>query len=153
MPHKDTWEKSPGGMWRPCGDLQPIIITQPAVGANISYQLASGNVFKFISLRMVLVVDATAVSRFVVFRFEHGGEIFFQASVAGVQSASQTRTHCLAAFGNYINSADTTHMIPSPPDFFVPGGTRITTVITNLQAGDQISAAVLYVERFPGDEY
>lgn len=144
------YKKSPGGIWQPCADLQPIGIQSPAAGANLSYTLRPGGIYRLLSLLFTFTTSADVATRVVGITLSHGGLTFFRAKNSQSHTASLAFFYCAfpgttptAVFGN-------TGHIAFPAPSFVPGETIIATTIESIQAGDQISAVALYVEFFPG---
>ena len=141
--------ESPGVVWRKCGDLQPIGITQPAAGADFSYTLPGGGVYLFKSLNFQVASSATAGNRVVRVTFTHGGLLLCELSGSINHTASQTiRYSFFPGATREITLAQVTCQA-APVDFFLPGGTIIASSVANIQASDQISAIGLYVEFFP----
>lgn len=144
------YEKTPGGIWRQCGDLQPMGIQNPAAGANLSITLGTGGIFRFITLIFGLTTSATVANRVTTIVFTHGGVAIFRVQSPTLRTASTAGQMIVSNFGTFAAGGNSDLHIPTPKDFFVPGQTVITTDIVNIQAGDVITGVTLYVEFFPG---
>jgi len=142
------YQKSPGGIWKRCGDLQPIFITQPAAGADFTYTLPASGVYLFKSLAFQLVSSATAANRVARVSFTHGGLMFCELTAALAHTASLTVRYSFFPGATLLTVVSTVLTGPAPTDFFLPGGTVIASVVGSLQATDQISAIGLFVEFF-----
>lgn len=144
------YEKTPGGIWQKCGDLQPIGIQSPAVGADLSITLGTGGIFRFITLIFAFTASATVATRVLTVIFTHGGVPIFRAQSPTGPTASTARTVIVSDFGVFAAGANGDVHMPTPKNFFVPGQTVITTSIANIQVGDIIDTVSLYVEFFLG---
>lgn len=136
------------------GYLASVAVSNPSAGANLSYTLSpSIERWTFQNIRLKLVTSSTAGSRQVQLLFtDASGNVYFSAQAQCTQPASQTNTYSFSpGVGPTFQGAATATVAPAGADIQVPlpailqanDATVISTVITNIQTGDQISAVVV----------
>ncbi len=129
------------------GRLLSITGTDPASGAEISLTVPARRRWKIISIRFVLVTDATVVDRTVRLKFDDGTIALFHIASDTVQTASQERKYefKLQPVPQFLVATD--FHLPLP-HLSLAAGFRIITITLNLQAGDNLSAPQLLVEEW-----
>ena len=122
--------------------------SDPAAGAEISVTVPAGEIWRVISARATLVSDATVANRTASLTFDDGTSVYF-GSGTFAQTASQTGVY---NWGNSLGAEDTTVLLALtqtiPQGLLLTAGSRIRTVTTSIQAGDNWSAPVIYVEKY-----
>lgn len=132
------------------GGLSVISLSDPAAGAEVSYGRNDSFIYKINALEITLVTDANVANRRVHLRFhtDLGGDWEVASSID--QSAGLTRVyHFMACSGLATYSDDNDIFVPIPERIFMNGNvSSITTVTTNIQAGDNFGVGKLAVESF-----
>jgi len=127
--------------WQPGYDL----ISDPAAGADLSHQLSGYEMFEIESVRLTLATDATVATRSVTLAFDFGSGVTEVAKVLSnySQGASLTRTYHFVKGYAYDAVIIGNDVMAFFPGVVLPGNGRIRTEVNNLQAGDQISNAII----------
>ncbi len=145
-----SWPYSPApAEMQKRGELAVLTTADPAAGAEISLTTEAQSWLKIKTFLATLVTDATAANRTPELRITVNGSIVSRIPPFRAATASQTNVFQWSDAGAGIN--DTTglkQLLLIPLDMLLPPGTVLATVTTGLVAGDNWSAAVLYVERF-----
>jgi hypothetical protein len=129
------------------GILRVVTGTDPAAGAEIVETVPAGKIWRLLSIRFALVTDATVASRRTHVIIDDGTSELFRVSGSTDQTASSTARFSLSpAFGTISNNASTNHF-PMPSIHLEPGF-RIQTSTSNIQAGDNYGAPIMYVEEW-----
>jgi len=131
------------------GELVTITGADPAAGAEISVTVPDNFYWKIMSVRLTLVTDATAANRRVHLVINNGTIDMIDILTGTNQTASLTRNHNIYAdltFGS--TSEDDDYQASFPANFYLPPGFILKTQTTNLAAGDNYGAPLIYVERF-----
>lgn len=120
----------------------------PAAGANFTITVPALNNWTLEGLAFTLTTDANVATRRVIFTMDFGSSasVFYRKACAVTQIAS------LAYDYNFYDglAADALNVttVEGPlPKITIPGGARIITVITSLQATDQISLIIAKLGR------
>jgi hypothetical protein len=114
----------------------------PAAGAEISYTIPTGQLFEVTAVTFALVTSATAANRRVALTFDDGTNVFFKSVAQVVQTASLTWTYSAGAGGVDTTSVAGTDMkLVLPVGLILPGGYRIRTASTALEADDNYGIA------------
>lgn len=130
---------------------QDIIVgTSPVAGANFSFLVTGQNWIRPLGVRCSLTTSASAANRFVSVDYINArGTTYLRNATATVIAANVTgqafEWNAQRADGAFV--ANTPVLAPLFPGFIAPGSTLQITV-DNIQAADQLSAIVLYIERF-----
>jgi len=121
----------------------------PAAGANFSLALVSEYETRLRAILFTLVTDGNAANRAVTVDYaDNAGRVVCSNGFGAVVVASTTQVCCgKAALGVSDFAAGTTVFFPIEP-LFLDGGHAIQINVASKQAGDQLSAIVLTVERF-----
>ncbi len=122
-----------------------VVATQanPAAGANLVVTVTAGQVWRLQSLRFTLTNSATVATRSVAINFDDGVSSYYHICAATTQLASQAQTWNIGNVGHVYTPSGGSNFIIPVPEIIAAGGHRISTAINSLQAGDQISNAVI----------
>lgn len=130
------------------GRPRVIVGTDPAAGVEISETVPTNAMWRLRSVQMTLVTDATVAARTPHLVIDDGTDIQQRIpSNAGI-SASTTQPVCWCPIGDDTPSSTGAHGAPHPMNLFLPPGSRVRTLTSNLQAGDDWGAPVLSVEEW-----
>ena len=125
-----------------------VAIANPGAGTDYSFTVPLGVNWLVRSLRLQLVTSAAVANRFVTLRVDDGaGNIFADISGGTVQAASLTFLYTFAA-GLPVSANNNVFTNGLPAEMRLPGGFRIRTNTTALQAADQFSGLALELETF-----
>jgi hypothetical protein len=126
-------------------------VTTPAAGANASVVVGGENSIRVVAARATLVTDANVASRVLTLDYLDGRGNTRCRNGAGV-TVTASDTGETYEWNNSRGSAEwntgTPVFAPLAP-LLIPPGCTIRFTVTNIQAGDQLSALSLWVERFP----
>lgn len=128
------------------GVLRSIAGTNPAAAAEITETVPTGARWRVRSASFTLVTDANVANREVTIVLDDGTTILFTSPSGFTHAASLTRRYSAAMIGAQTAPAQATDRQIVLPDLWLPGGSRLRTVTTNIQAGDDYSAPQLLVE-------
>ncbi|MGH7465933.1 MAG: hypothetical protein ACREK1_12205 [Longimicrobiales bacterium] len=126
----------------------PFISAAPAAGANGSYTTLSTMELRILSLLFTVTTSATVADRHVAIAFQSGGTEIFRIN-GGTFTASQTWRQVFAPGIESGSNANAFNAWRAIPDMWLPASAGIVTVVTGLQAGDQIGAFVIHAEGRP----
>lgn len=132
------------------GLLRVIPGTNPAAGAEILETVPTGARWRFIAMRAVLVTDATVATRVPSIVFQSAVPLeFLRIGPQTGQGLSTTGIFSWLSGQGYDSGAlATIQSIGVPGSMWLAAGHRIATVTTNLQAGDDWAAPVLFLEEY-----
>lgn len=128
------------------GVLRSITGTDPAANTEISETVPTGARWKLRAMSFTLVTDATGANREVNLVLDDGANILHVTSSGFTHIASLTKRYSAALIGTSVAPTQATDRQIVLPDLILPGGARIRTVTTNLQATDNYGAPQLLVE-------
>lgn len=123
-----------------------ISSANPAAGADISLQFPAIVHTKIKSIMFSFVTAVAVADRRVRLRINVGATIYFEYVCTTTQAASLTYKYVFAPFGTAEVLTSTTVHCPIP-ELDVPPGVSISTSIDNLQAADDVSAAIIINNR------
>jgi hypothetical protein len=125
-----------------------VAVGNPAAGNDYSIIVPAGVNWLVRSIRMQFVTGAGVANRFVTLRVDDGlGNIFADISGGTVQAASLTFLYTFAN-GLPVSANNNVFTNGLPTEMRLPGGFRIRTVTTAIQAADQFSGCALELETF-----
>jgi hypothetical protein len=133
------------------GRAFPEIISpaNPAVATGFTYTVGGNYWERVAALSFVLTSDGNAANRAVLLRVKDGsGATLIGIPTAAVQVATKVYTY--SYWGQQVPATDAVGLVnaqPAPSIFLQPGFTIVVS-IGAVQAGDQVSAIRLYMERF-----
>lgn len=129
---------------RPLVKIDYQVIPQPAAGQNLTFTVPVGYRLQLISSYLSIVTDATAADRILFVQFDGPNGAFFRFQPPFLITASETRYLSVISGGNHIahSATNMSAIIPIPTALVLEESTTITIGLVNIQATDQISAAV-----------
>ncbi len=130
------------------GHLRSITGTNPAAGAEFSETVPTGALWRLRSGSVVLTCDATVANRQSKLRIDDGTDFVFYGGFGANSVAGEVSQVCWAAVGASAPSSNSGRLYQIPIDFKIPGGYRIRSATSSIQAGDNYDAPQLYVEEF-----
>ena len=131
------------------GNIQNILGSNPAAGAEISETVPSGRLWVLKSMSFELVTDANVGTRrvHVVLNDAVGQKIECFGTID--QAASLTRQYSCALYGSVPDETDgTTNIILLPHEAYITGLGSITTETKNIQTGDNFTAPKYTIEEW-----
>lgn len=143
-PNTNTADIVPG-----LGRLTLQSLGDPAAGAEYSFTPGTDRWYKLLAAKLVLVTDATVANRNVHFVIGSTTTPYFNFIASANVPANTTRNFTVAPMGAFTSgSEDNDTIIPIPKDIWLDSNYKITTETTNLQAGDNFGAGVVWFEEF-----
>lgn len=130
------------------GRISVPSIAAPAAGTELVYTVPSNSRQRVRSITFTLTTAAAVANREVTLILDLGGAAIAQVPSAFTQAASLTRTYSFSLGVQIIQGAQTLLTAIPLPDMALTAGSRARTATTNLQAADQYSAALLFVEEW-----
>lgn len=120
-----------------------VTVSNPAVQTDWSYTVPTGSMWRLESVTFTLTADANVASRHMRIRVRRGGSTLYMSVGPSAITANgvgllYAAKRLLAA--QITSSSHTTALFNAPP--LLPGDI-IDSQVTNMQAGDQLSAIVL----------
>jgi len=132
------------------GYFTTIQTTDPAAGAQINYTITDATWWKIHAIQFTLVTDATVANRRVHLKITTPDSMPIEFWGNVDQTASQTIIYNFKIGGNCMGGNDGNRaQADLLPDALFSVNTTIQTTITGGVAGDNLSAALIYVEKFP----
>lgn len=123
--------------------FQPIIVN-PAAGANFSYTLAAGKIYKLLSCHFRFVTDATVINRNVALHVSTPGGVAIEILPVGTHGASATYDYTFAPGLTPLSDiTGNRRCAPVPLDYWIESAGAISSQVANIQAADQISSVHL----------
>lgn len=130
------------------GLIRSITSTNPAANVEIVETVPTGARWRFISLNVNYVTDATGGNRTPTLNFDDGTTIFLQARINASVTASITATITAAAYGERAITANLFTFM-TPPRIFLAAGFRVRTAGSfGISASDDYDAPQLLVEEW-----
>lgn len=130
------------------GNMRVIQGNTPAAGVEISDTVPLGVHWIVRAVEFQLVASATVATRLPALLVDDGANVIWRGLPGTSVTAGQTFL-CSYANGNTVfSNASNTFIAPFPAEFRIRPGFRLRTLTTAIQAGDQFSAIVYYVEEF-----
>lgn len=121
----------------------------PAVATNFSHTVAANTRILPVTIQYTLTTDANAANRIpnIAFNFAPTGILIFSSGNIITASLTALITFAVGIGVDYQNSANKNITSSLPLDFWINPGAAVASIITNIQAGDQISDIQLYFAR------
>lgn len=119
----------------------------PGAGANLSLAVPSRRRWRLLSLRFVFTADSNSANRFIRLALTDGAEPLTLVMPPSAVIANSTSVFNFALGLPFQDIVDVYFMLPLPFVLLGPGF-LVTTAITDLQAGDQISSVFLTAEEW-----
>ena len=121
----------------------------PAAGAEITYSIAAGRSQLIKAIDFSITTDANVANRRVHIVFSMFSTRICEVFSDVDQAAGTTRVYSVMAMGDIPDRIDDNDIIiPMPANILLTGAATITTETTNIQVGDNISAANVLVEEW-----
>ena len=122
-----------------------LTVANPAAGANFSQTVTAGQVWEVFAIRALLTTSATVAARSFSIVFDDGANFNFRHEAAVSQAASLVYAYnCNPVGVLWTPIALNTYLVPIPP-VMLPAGSRIRSIVNNIQVGDQFSEVeILY---------
>ncbi len=133
------------------GVIRSITGTDPAAGVEVIEAVPTDARWKFKSMLVDFVTDATVSNRVVRARLDDGTNAYWSITARSLQSASLTKAYNLGPVGFWEAEGTSVNVLPLPPDVVLPAGHRILTSTVNFQAGDNWGAPQFAVEEWIQD--
>lgn len=131
------------------GQVNSQFGSNPAAGAECSITVPARKVWKILAFTATLVTDATAVTRQVHVLLDTGLGDPIECISPTTQTASLTRKYNGWHQGHNDANTDGTKITLNIPDgIYLPPSSTITTLTTNLQAGDNWGQPSVWVEEY-----
>jgi hypothetical protein len=134
------------------GRIQQFSTANPAAGAEVNYTMDYYHVYQIKAIKLKLVTDANVANRRVHLNITdvNGGSQEYISSVD--QAASLTRFYWFVPIGGTVSIADDNDIVvPISPDIYIQGGSGISTITTNKQAGDDYDYGYIMCHVFYAD--
>lgn len=133
---------------------QLVTVPDPAAGASVIHKVPGETFERPVTFRYKFVASAVVGSRFPAMSILDGdGNIIIhvESNVAvGASSTSFMNFFVGAGGAVYVSSGDNTAPLP---DMVLPPGFQVVGSVTQQLGGDQISAAKLFVCRYPSGHW
>jgi len=125
-------------------------LANPAVATDLIYLVTGRYWERIAALGVTLVTDGNAANRFVSLQVRNAdARVLAAFPAAAVQTATQTRRYSFVSnLSTALGPLGGFYFSPAPLFFLQPGWTA-RVVVDAVQAGDQLSLAVILRERFP----
>lgn len=128
--------------------VEPITVGSPAAGAGFTHRVPGATVQKFLTVSFRMVNAAAVANRLVRVEFlDAAGAVF---AAVGAPFKTTTGVTSRFTFGVGLNQygADDAAQIGGPlPALELIGGLALRVAVANMNAGDQIDGAALFVEQ------
>lgn len=123
---------------------------QPAAGASFALQIQGAADTRLVSATYRLVTSAAVASREVVVGLDDGnGKLYAREGASVLQTASTTQDYAGGSWRGIAEWNTGTLVFHPLPNLFMEGGHVLRLTVLNIDAADQLSNIVLYLERFP----
>lgn len=142
----------PGGVNSTSVDVAGAIIpagtSAPAAGNNFSITVPSNAKWRPIALNFTLTTSAAVANRMMIITLDDGVNVFATGGNNNFITAASVFTVCVQTASAMNSSGVNVTAVNLFAGTFLLPGFRIRSLITNLQAGDQISAVSMLVEEW-----
>ena len=129
---------------------EPVTIGSPAAGSGFTHTVPGSTVQRVRSLSFLLTNDGNAANRLPRVEFLNASGEVFAAVAAPFTIPANVAARYTFGVGLQQYGANGAAQIGGPiPDYKLSAGLALRVVIANVQAGDQISVASLFVDQFP----
>jgi hypothetical protein len=131
------------------GWYDTVVLDPPAAGAELAYTVDSRFFERIASVTFRFVASAVAGTRMPRVRFESpNGRLLGAGTIIGDHTAGLTVDYALAPAMVPAGSIANGILLGPLPDLELVPGSVVRITSNNLDAGDQISAGVIVVQRF-----
>lgn len=122
--------------------------TSPAAGANFSFTVTAGQVWEVQAVRCFFVTSATVSIRTYSLIFDDGTNTMFRIEPQVTQIASNAYAYSSNEIGTIWTPPTTNAYLVPIPRMMLAAGSRVRSVINNIQAGDQLSECSLFYRQY-----
>lgn len=120
--------------------VKNLILTVPAVGVDVNYTVPAFQRFTIVGIRVQITTDATVANRYIIFAIsQNGAEILHLNSAIPTPAGTTKDYFFLAGYPRTDNFIPAQVIEPLPTGIVVASSALITTGVSGLQAGDQIT--------------
>ncbi len=131
------------------GNVKGFTVTNPAAGANFTYTIPHGKRWRIQSISLTLTTDANVASRKVQLTFALTGSLIGCVTASFPQIASLAYRYFFERIPtSYTTVTNNRAQQVLITDVLFEGEVTIASAVENIQATDQISDIVIYVEEF-----
>lgn len=128
------------------GAQTPLATADPAAGAEVSHTVPVNEQWRMTTFRVALVCDGTAANRFPRLRIFRSGIEVWRSRSHDAQTAGQTAVYNFVLGGFFEATVQNGEHSNILPDGRLQGNDTIQTTTTGLQAGDNYTAGVAWLE-------
>lgn len=121
-----------------------------AAGVELSFTVGAGEIWEVISVQVILDTDATGANRRPHLLISQSGADDDMRTFGAVDiTANEIINLYFSNYGSLVgNDNNSIHLAPLPPNIWLQEGAQITTVTTNLQAGDDYGTSKVFGYRY-----
>ncbi len=130
------------------GAIRSIVGTDPAAGAEISETVPTNARWRLIAFTSTLVNSAAVANRRLRLVHDDGANIYCNAFSTLLLPAGSTTTVTWGDSYPLVENTDQQITAPLPAQDMLRAGSRIRTITTNFQAGDNWAAPIYLVEEW-----
>ena len=132
------------------GYVDHVAPTAPAAGSNLTVPLDPTFLFRPLSVRFTVNTDANVANRFPTVDYcDPEGNVWVRNAAGLVLTASTVnQVFDFNAQRTVAEWAANTDVLAPLSDFFIPGGWQLRITLSNIQAGDTITAVRFYHEKW-----
>lgn len=130
------------------GNIRSITGSVPGAGAEINEVVPANAVWRLLAFKFSLTTAVTVATRIPHFVLDDGANGYYEKPAQQGQLASLTVKYQAATGDRDIATNDTVANTNLPSPLMLPGGHRIRTLTTAIQAGDQYTAPQYLVEEW-----
>lgn len=128
--------------------IEVITPSNPAAGADLATVIGNNKRLEIVGVQYTLAADATITTRIPNIRFAMGGTNMTFWDATGLNASGTLILSWFAGLGETKNVSSIQRYNPLPPGILLTEAAPITTLIFNLQAGDQLSNVVIWAKQW-----
>lgn len=142
-----SWPHNPGqSSLQNTGFITYENTENPPANTEINYTVPANAIWEVLNASLTLATDANVADRTLEVRFSNPNGADYWRPSSATQQASETINYSIIPGGtSAVLLANSEHEIGFPANLFLSPGSTIKTVITNRQAGDNITFMSLMV--------
>ena len=131
--------------------LDSVSIADPGAQTNFRYVMPFDYLYRLLSVNLTFTSDATVANRLVSVAASIGSSDVFVCNAPLIQDASKVYTYNFSSRPVPYIPVPLALRIPATisPDFLLPPGATIHSIIDSIQAADAISDITLFLQWFP----
>lgn len=143
------WPGGPSrGPTQGTGILRQLNASNPAAGGEVIQLVPESTLWRLVGLEVSLVTDANAANRRFILEARRSTIVLFAAAASVVQTASTTFRYSVGHWGTDSGNLDGRVAVNWPDHVLLSAGDVMTTVVANLQAGDDFGVPSFFVEEW-----